>query len=228
MESYITILQKFKIAHLSVVLNFDPITKTKVCFHPPKWQTTIFNQSKYNKTKNALLQITGKNSNIFALDIDGLENKTNQLLVKMCLKTCKFYNKTRKGYHFIFEYTDDFPKCKAYKYPDDPYNSGFDIKSTSGCIYYGTYYIDNIPIKYENIKHEAIVPMPKDLIHKIYEILQVKNKKISKSKKTTLQLNIADIYSDSNTQEDFPNTTLLSITTLDTLLSCLKTEHFSD
>ena len=230
MDSYITILQKFKIAHLSVVLNFDPITKTKVCFHPPKWQTTTFNQSKYNKTKNALLQITGKNSNIFALDIDGLENKTNQLLVKMCLDTCKFYNKTRKGYHFIFEYTDDFPKCKAYKYPDDPYNSGFDIKSTSGCIYYGTYYIDTIPIKYENIKHESIVPMPKDLIHKIYEILQVKNKKITKSKKTTLQLNIADIYNDndSNTQEDFPNTTLLSITTLDILLSCLKPEHFSN
>jgi len=237
MDSYITILQKFKIAYQSVVLTFDPITKKKVCFHPLKWQTTTYKQSKYNKHKNALIQITGKNSNIFALDIDGLENKTNQLLVKMCLETCKFYNKTRKGYHFIFEYTDDFPKCKAYKYPNDTYESGFDIKSTNGCIYYGIYYIDKIPIKYENVKHEAIVPMPKDLIHKLYEILQVKNKKISKgksnSKNTTLQTNIIDITdidndNDSNSilQEEFPNTTLISITTLDTLLSCLKPEHF--
>ena len=234
MDSYITILQKFKIAYQSVTLTFDPITKKKVCFHPLKWQTTTYKQSKYNKCKNALIQITGKNSNIFALDIDGLENKTNQLLVKMCLETCKFYNKTRKGYHFIYEYTDDFPKCKAYKYPNDPYESGFDIKSTNGCIYYGTYYIDKIPIKYENVLHEAIVPMPKDLIHKLYDILQVKNKKISKSKsnskKTTLQLNSDDIYTenDSITQGEFPNTTLLSINTLDTLLSCLKPEHFSN
>ena len=228
MDSYITILQKFKIAYQSVVLSFDTITNKKVCFHPLKWQNTTYKQSKYNKTKNALIQITGKNSNIFALDIDGLENKTNQLLVKMCLDTCKFYNKTRKGYHFIFEYTDDFPKCKAHKYSNDSSGSGFDIKSTNGCIYYGTYYIDKIPIKYENIKHEAIVPMPKDLIHKLYEILQVKNKKISKSKKTTLQLNNIYTDNDSITQDDFPNTTLISITTLDTLLSCLKKEHFSN
>ena len=95
MDSYITILNKFRIAHQSVILTFDPITNKKVCFHPLKWQNTTYKQSKYNKTKNALIQITGKNSNIFALDIDGLENKTNQQLVKMCIDSCKFYNKTR-------------------------------------------------------------------------------------------------------------------------------------
>ena len=228
MDSYITILNKFRIAHQSVILTFDPITNKKVCFHPLKWQNTTYKQSKYNKTKNALIQITGKNSNIFALDIDGLENKTNQQLVKMCIDSCKFYNKTRKGYHFIFKYTDDFPKCKAYKYINDPYESGFDIKSTNGCIYYGTYYINKIPIKYENVTHEDIVPMPKDLIHKLYELLQVKNNKISKNKNTTLQTTISDSDNDNNTEENFPNTTLISITILDTLLSCLKPKHFSN
>jgi len=233
MDSYITILNKFKIAYQSVILTFDPITNKKVCFHPLKWQNTTYKQSKYNNKKNALIQITGNNSNIFALDIDGLENKTNQLLVKMCIDTCKFYNKTRKGYHFIFKYTDDFPKCKAYKYINDNNNSGFDIKSTNGCIYYGTYYIDKIPIKYENIKDEDIVPMPKDLIHKLYELLQMKNNKISKHKNNTLQTTISDSDNDNdndndNTEAKFPNTTLISITILDTLLSCLKPTHFSN
>ena len=230
MDSYIKTLKKYKIAFLSVILKYDNITNKKVCFHPFKWQTITYNQSLYNPFKNALMCITGKNSNIVALDIDGMENETNQLLVNMCLDTCKFYNKTRKGYHFIFEYTESFPSSKGYKYPNDDNSSGFDIKSTRGCIYYGTYYINNQPIKYENIKAESIVPMPTELIDKLYELLQQKKKKTkyikikNKNNKNNDDINI--ICDDIN--EDFPNTTLLSIDTLDTLLSCLKIQHFEN
>ena len=230
MDSYIKTLKKYKIAFLSVILKYDNITNKKVCFHPFKWQTITYNQSLYNPFKNALMCITGKNSNIVALDIDGMENETNQLLVNMCLDTCKFYNRTRKGYHFIFEYTESFPSSKGYKYPNDDNSSGFDIKSTRGCIYYGTYYINNQPIKYENIKAESIVPMPTELIDKLYELLQQKKKKTkyikikNKNNKNNDDINI--ICDDIN--EDFPNTTLLSIDTLDTLLSCLKIQHFEN
>lgn len=221
MDSYINTLRRFHIAHLSVSLSYDNTTNKKICYHPIKWQNTKYEESQYNPNKNALIQITGINSNIVVLDIDGMENATNKELIEICIKSCKFYNKTRKGFHFIYKYTDTFPTNRGYKYSNDEKDSGFDIKSTNGCIYYGTYYINDEEVKYENIIGNEIVDMPEELITKINEIMKVKTKLI---KNKIIKYRNDNIIS----EEDFPKTNLISINNLDKLLSCLKTHHFTN
>ena len=236
MDLYIKQLRKWKIVHHSVNLSYDETTGRKVCFHPNGWEKLTYINSKYMNWKNAIIQLTGSISNIVALDIDGMENDINQELTTMCLDHCKFYNKTRKGYHFIFSYTDEFPSCRGYKYIDDPTNSGFDIKSNRGCLYYGKYNIGTTIIKYENVKDDSIVPMPQALINKLNTILGNGNKKkrIVKNKSSN---NIVDnnnvneidnvVNNNDNIIIPFPDTTTLDIRTLDLLLSCLKSTHFT-
>jgi hypothetical protein len=218
MQDYIQKLNQYKIPHISVTMSYDTSTNKKCCIHPYGWEKLTFEKSIYNPIKNALIQLTGKNSNIIAVDIDGLEHIVNQDLVKLCKKTCTFYNKTRKGYHFIYKYNDSFPNCRSFKYINDPSNSGFDIKSSGGCIYYGSYYINNNLIKYENIIADDIVEMPLELITEIHKILGTTK---TKSKKY-INNPITDRTS------DFPLTTLVTITTLDKLLQCFKLSHFNN
>ena len=159
-RKYVAILRKFGVAYKSVSLSFDETSQTKKCIHPPGWQNTTVANSSFDNFKNALIQITGPNSNIIVIDTDGPKHKTNKMINEICQKYCKYYNKTRKGYHFFFQFTTEFAKCQSIKYIDDPDHSGLDIKSTNGCVYYGSYKIGNDLIKYENILAEEIVPMP--------------------------------------------------------------------
>ena len=103
MQEYIKKLRQYKIPHLSITINYDTTTNRKQAIHPPGWQRTTFNNSHYTPTKNAILQLTGENAGIVAIDIDGIENTTNQRIMNLCLQSCQFYNKTRKGYHFILD-----------------------------------------------------------------------------------------------------------------------------
>jgi len=69
-RDYITKLRKWKIAHRSVTLAYDTSTNTKKCIPPPGWQHTTYTTSNFEPSKNALIQITGINSNIIVVDID--------------------------------------------------------------------------------------------------------------------------------------------------------------
>jgi len=220
-RDYITTLRKWKIAHLSATLSYDTTTNTKKCIHPPGWQRTTFTNSCFQPTKNAIIQITGINSNIIVVDIDGIEHPTNMHLIELCMASSKFYNKTKKGYHFFYKYTDAFSKSQSIKYDNDPTNSGLDLKSTNGCVYYGTYYIGNDLIKYENLQSEDITPMP-PILTKELQALFTKSTKPNQRKTTKYPNTIT------NTTTDFPNTTIIDIATLDKLIACFPSTYFDN
>jgi hypothetical protein len=233
-SSYITIIRKFKIAHRSVTLSYDTTTNTKKCIHPLGWQKTKFQDSIYEPTKNAIIQNTGPNSNIIVIDVDGTEHTTNKIIIELCKKYCKFYNKTKKGYHFFFLFNDSFPKSQSIKYNNDPTNSGsqsapglasapgIDIKSTGGCVYYGSYYIGKTLVQYENVIAEDIVELHPNVIKELQKIF-TKTDTNKQQRKTSKYPNIII-----NTTEEFPNTTLIDIDTLNKLLMCLPKAFFDD
>jgi hypothetical protein len=103
MDEYITLLNKWQIVYHSVNITYDNATYRKVCYPPPAWQKLTFERSCFKPFMNSIIQLTGKPSNIIAIDIDGLNNPINQLLNELCQETCLFYNKTRKGYHYIYQ-----------------------------------------------------------------------------------------------------------------------------
>ena len=220
-RDYIAKLRKWKIAHLSATLAYDTTTNTKKCIHPPGWQNTTFTHSSFQPSKNAIIQITGTNSNIIVVDIDGIEHLTNIHLITLCMASCKFYNKTKKGYHFFYKYTDAFPKSQSIKYDNDATNSGLDLKSTNGCVYYGTYYINDILVKYENLQSEDITPMPPILIKELQALFTKSNK--PNQRKTAKYPNTI-----TNTTTEFPNTTIIDIPTLDNLIACFPSTYFDN
>lgn len=221
MQKYIKLLRKFGIAYKSITLSFDEATQTKKSIHPPGWQHTTVATSSFDYLKNAIIQITGPNSNITVIDTDGPNHKTNKMINEICQKHCKFYNKTRKGYHFFFQFNADFAKCQSIKYINDPENSGLDIKSTNGCVYYGSYKIGNDLIKYENILAEAIVPMPAELIKELKALFTKSATPVSSQRKTAKYPSLI-----TNTTGGFPECTIVDIATLDKLISCYPSKYF--
>lgn len=157
LKQYVTILDRYKIAYTSITLAYDTKSNSKRAIHPTGWRNITFEKRMFNPKMNAIMQITGSASGIVVIDIDGEQNTINQELIQLCMAHCKFYNKTRKGYHFFFQYTESLPTAFSIKYQDDPNNAGLDFKTTGGCLYYGTYKIGDHIIKYENITNEAIV-----------------------------------------------------------------------
>jgi len=101
-KEYITLLNKWQIVYHSVNITYDNAIHRKVCYPPPAWQKLTFERPCFKPFMNSIIQLTGKPSNIIAIDIDGLNNPINQLLNELCQETCLFYNKTRKGYHYIY------------------------------------------------------------------------------------------------------------------------------
>ena len=231
MEEYINIIRQIKIVHHSVNITYDNTTQRKVCYPPPAWQKLTFELSCFKPFMNSIIQLTGKPSNILAIDIDGLNNPINQLLNKLCQETSQFYNKTRKGYHYIYQYTDLLPSTN-YKYPNDPECAGLDIQSNGKCIYYGSYKMGSTTIKYENIKHQAIVPIPESIITFIKNLpgtsttSSSNNKPILNQKRKIIKKNpnIQPIVR--ITSNEFPNHTRLSCETIEKLISCVNQSYF--
>ena len=79
-KEYIELLNNWQIVHHSVNITYDNATQRKVCYPPPAWQKLTFELSCFKPFMNSIIQLTGKPSNILAIDIDGLNNPINQLL----------------------------------------------------------------------------------------------------------------------------------------------------
>lgn len=224
MDDYIKILTKFKIAYHSLDIGFDTKTMSKTCKPPSNWNKLTFKNSVYNSKMNSIIQLTGKPSGIIAIDVDGDQNEYNKQLISLCIEHCKFYNKTRKGYHFIFKYTNELDNNHNYKYPNDQYNSGVDIQATGKCIFYGSYKISDQIIKYENIIHQDIVDLPESVRKLLATIAEVCTN--TGKKKTTAKPNIHTNILNSETTSNFPSATYLDCDSIDKLLNCLKPYHF--
>ena len=61
--------------------------------------------TQYNPGKNALALLTGQKSGITAIDLDNPNNIHNKILLQL-MTNCNFIVKTKKGFHYIFKYTD--------------------------------------------------------------------------------------------------------------------------
>jgi len=235
LKKYVNILRQWKIAHKSVILTYDTLTNTKKCIHPFGWQKNTFENSTYEPNKNALIQNTGNISNIIVVDVDGIDHPTNKLIIDICMKYCKFFNKTKKGYHFFFQYTDIFSKSQSIKYINDSTNTGsqsapglasapgLDLKSNGGCVYYGSYYIGDSIIKYENQMATDIVPIPTILIKELQQLFDKSNVNINKQRKTPKYP-----HTITNSTHDFPNTTVIDIDTLNKLIACFPPSYFTN
>ena len=219
-QRYIKILRSNKIPHHSVSLSYDTTTNKKVCIPPSGWQHITYHKSIFNPSQNAIIQITGQHAGIIIIDIDGELHPTNKMLIVICLQHCLFYNKTRKGYHFFFNYNDIFSKSHNIKYIDDPTNSGIDILSNGKCAYYGTYKIGDTIITYDNIRHDAIINMPQAIIKELLTLITKSGKDINKQRKTPKYPNII-------TNTEFPEHVNIDVATLDVLLDCFPIKCFT-
>ena len=121
---------------------------------------------------NGIAIITEK-SNLAVIDID---KPDECVILNRLLKDCKFYVKTRKGFHFYFNNTDQLPRRKLCGIAD----------INTNILYYAPEYkhIDtNEVYNYELIKSKKLVDMPQYAIDWCLTIISV-NKKIETKPKT--------------------------------------------
>ena len=124
----------------------------KYCNVSESFMNNLFDKESGSWIKpNGIAVITEK-SNISTIDIDIPEECC---IIDKLLKDCKFYVKTRKGYHFYFNRTDKLPnEPKLCKIADINTNLLFYVPeythNETGEVY-----------KYELIKHKELVDMPK-------------------------------------------------------------------
>ena len=96
------------------------------------------------KQNNAIEVRTGKKFNLSVIDLDNIY-LTFELFVK-CFQTASIITKTRKGFHFYYQYTD---KLKN----ENRQNLGYDIKNGTNVTLSPSYYeyIDNGENQYSHI-----------------------------------------------------------------------------
>jgi hypothetical protein len=87
---------------LDVSIEKDKVKKHLNFYGYTNWKE----KPKLNKNASCQLLLCGKSSNITAIDFDDIENPLYKDLLFLCDKQCNFIQKTRKGYHYIFKYTD--------------------------------------------------------------------------------------------------------------------------
>ena len=159
-----------------------------------KKQTESFYDTKYN----GLYILTGKISNIFVIDIDD-ELKCSKLK-ELCDLSCNLICKTKKGYHYYYQYDEQLNQTNQYE------KDGFDIRSDGGLIYAPpTYYKDenNNIIRYKYIMEpndniNYIDSSTKELLLGLISNYKSANKNTYKSKQKIVEKKIDNI-------DDFDN-----------------------
>ena len=119
--------------------------KEAVYTKPWKNQRTSF----HNEVYNGVYVKTGMISNCFVIDIDDNTKAEASYISIECEKICNLISKTKKGFHYYFEYDSDIHETNTYK------EYGFDVRSQGGLIYCApTFYRDETKkiIRYEFIK----------------------------------------------------------------------------
>jgi len=141
------------------------------------WKTN----PKLNKKAPAHLLITGKKSNVSVIDIDDPNAPHNKELMALCEKQCNLIQRTRKGYHYIFKYTDKLKTTTNAK-------MGVDCRNDDACLIVepSTYEYDDEIYKYEIIKKpkpdQDINEINDEILKKYFEINGYKDDKKSQDK----------------------------------------------
>jgi len=118
-------LQKLglKIGSVNITTSYnDSGELKKSLFYGHDWH-----QPSINNKMNGYYVITGKESNIVVLDLDNMDNEHCQHFKTICDSVCSMIVKTRKGYHYYFQYDDDF--SNKIQGRDEDGNVIFDFQS---------------------------------------------------------------------------------------------------
>lgn len=99
--------------------------KKKFAFQP-KWETT--KKHDYNKNKNGYAILTGKPSGITAIDIDDPDLPHNEKLMAL-MTDCNMVARTKKGYHYIFQYDERIKGVSGKKGID------LDTRNDNNCVF---------------------------------------------------------------------------------------------
>lgn len=147
-----------------------------------QFPTDWINKPKFNrKTDNQIVMLTGKKSNVSVIDIDDPNTPQNKELIELCNKQCNFIQQTRKGFHFIFKYTDKLHTTTNSKKALDCRNDGgaLIVEPT-------TYEFNEDTYRYYFIKKpkpdEEINPINDEILKKYFEIIGHKEDDKSKIK----------------------------------------------
>jgi len=153
-------------------------------FNTPSWQKN----PKLDKSASGQALLTGKISGITAIDIDDPKLEHNKILMEMCNKYCNLIQRTKKGYHYIFKYTDKLRNSTNQL-------KALDIRNDGGLLYVepSNYTYQNNRYKYEfetlPIEEEEIKPITDEILNLIYKINGIDEKAPLKIKETNKEIN---------------------------------------
>lgn len=184
-------------------------------FNTPSWKE----KPKLDKKATGHAILTGKISNITAIDIDDPNLEHNKKLIEMCDKQCNLIQRTKKGFHYIFSYTD-----KLHTNTDDKLK--IDIRNDKALLYAepSFYNYKNVKYRYEFVTqpldNEPIKPITDEILNYYYSLHTIKDDKTLKIKETL-----------KDTAKHMKNITLnekVDETTIRNILDNIKTSRFDD
>ena len=143
---------------------------------------------KFDKDANGQALLTGLKSGISAIDIDDPTLEHNKKLMELCEKHCNLIQRTKKGFHYLFKYTDKLRTSTNTKL-------AIDIRNDNALLYVepSNYTYKNNRYKYEFItvptENEDIKPITDEILNYYYSLYEIKDDKALKTKETIRDTN---------------------------------------
>ena len=108
--------------------------------HSSSWQTDPVRRD----GANGYAIRTGQTSNVTAIDIDDLTLPRNQELARLCEEAGAIKQNTRKGCHYLFQYTE------RLRHRNGPVGAAIDIRNEGGLLFCepSFYHIEGRPVRY--------------------------------------------------------------------------------
>jgi hypothetical protein len=153
-------------------------------FNTDNWKL----RPKFDKKANGQAILTGRKSGITAIDIDDPTLEHNKKLMQMCEKECNLIQRTKKGYHYIFKYTDRIRTSS-----NDSIK--IDVRNDNALLYVepSNYTYKNNRYKYEFItlptEEEDIKPITDEILNYYYSLFEIKDEKTLKIKESNKETN---------------------------------------
>lgn len=153
-------------------------------FNTSNWKE----KPKFDLKLNGQALLTGQKSGITAIDIDDPTLEHNKKLMEMCESYCNLIQRTKKGYHYIFKYTDKLRTTTNEKLK-------LDVRNDNALLYVepSNYTYKNNRYKYEFItiptEDEDIKPITDDILNYYFSLYEIKDEKQLKIKETVKDTN---------------------------------------
>ena len=120
MSDVFDLYKRLGLSVFSLDLGFDNATGKKKAAYP----TGDWHNAPCEGGKTGYGLMTGKEYGCTAIDIDDVTLPHNEKLYEILMESCNFVAKTRKGFHFVFEYRASLKNCQPPGYQLDIRNNG--------------------------------------------------------------------------------------------------------